>query len=103
MESSGSSHAFAKTLATENVHALGPPPAYTLETDGGYETSRQWWNPKTWGKKIFIGVGVGIVALIVIVVAVAVTEVKKNRYPDYSKLTYTLNTTCEYIRGKSAL
>ncbi|KAK2593220.1 hypothetical protein QQS21_009060 [Conoideocrella luteorostrata] len=56
-------------------------------------TSRPWWNPRYWTRKIWIGVVALVVIIIVVVVAVAVTVSKKNRYPDYSPLTYKLQDT----------
>ncbi|KXH43155.1 endo-beta-glucanase [Colletotrichum simmondsii] len=52
-----------------------------------------WWNPKGWTKRIWAGVGGALVIIIVIVVAVTVTQNNKNRYPDYSQLTYKLSDT----------
>ncbi|KAK2019426.1 endo-beta-glucanase [Colletotrichum eremochloae] len=52
-----------------------------------------WWNPKGWTKRIWAGVGGGVVLIIIIVVAVAVTQSNKNRYPNYTKLSYKLSDT----------
>ncbi|KAM5374913.1 hypothetical protein ACJZ2D_006257 [Fusarium nematophilum] len=54
-----------------------------------------WWNPRYWRKRVWAGVAAGVVILLVIVIAVAVTEVRKNRYPDYSTLSYSLKDTYE--------
>ncbi|TDZ12860.1 putative glycosidase [Colletotrichum spinosum] len=66
--------------------------------DFGYSNDRlrettPWWNPRGWTKRIWAGVGAAIIIIIVIVVAVVVTQNNKNRYPDYSKLSYTLSDT----------
>jgi hypothetical protein len=84
---------FPKTSAAHG--GQGPPPAYTF--DASDEPSRAWWNPTTWGKKTKILVAVGIAAVIAIIVAVAVVVTKKNKYPDYSKLTYSMVTTCKHF------
>ncbi|KAK2043283.1 endo-beta-glucanase [Colletotrichum somersetense] len=53
-----------------------------------------WWNPKGWTKRIWAGVGAGVVLIIIVaVVAVAVTQNNKNRYPNYTKLSYKLSDT----------
>ncbi|KAJ0158845.1 putative glycosidase C21B10.07 [Colletotrichum tanaceti] len=52
-----------------------------------------WWNPKGWTKRIWAGLGAAVVVIIVIAVAVTVTQNNKNRYPDYSKLSYKLSDT----------
>ncbi|KAG6008848.1 hypothetical protein E4U43_000090 [Claviceps pusilla] len=57
-------------------------------------TSRPWWNPRYWTRKIWIGVAAVVVIVIIIIVAVAVSLSKKNNsYPDYSPLTYNLQDT----------
>jgi len=62
--------------------------------DGQYHS---WWNVKHWGKKGWL-ILVGVVAVIIVIIAVAVTQVAKaNRYPDYSKLTYSLAENCTYL------
>ncbi|GAB0141724.1 hypothetical protein EsHS_00002306 [Epichloe bromicola] len=57
-------------------------------------TSRPWWNPRYWTRKIWIAVVAIVVIIIVVVVAVAVALSKKNNaYPDYAPLTYNLQDT----------
>ncbi|OLN84961.1 putative glycosidase C21B10.07 [Colletotrichum chlorophyti] len=51
------------------------------------------WDPRGWTKRVWAGVGGAIVVIIVIIVAVTVTQNNKNRYPDYSKLSYKLSDT----------
>lgn len=51
------------------------------------------WNPRYWGKKIWLAVGGVLVVIIVIAVAVGVTEEKKNAYPNYNELSYKLSET----------
>ncbi|KAH6664478.1 glycoside hydrolase family 16 protein [Halenospora varia] len=69
----------------------GPPPAYKIDADG--TLSPRWYDVKAWGKRVWAGVIAGIVIIIIIVVVVAVVVSKKNKYPDYSKLTYSLSET----------
>lgn len=59
------------------------------------QTSLPWWNPRYWTKRIWIGVVTALVIIIVIAVAVGVTQAKKNAYPNYSQLSYSLKETCE--------
>ncbi|KID87651.1 glycoside hydrolase family 16 [Metarhizium guizhouense ARSEF 977] len=56
-------------------------------------TSRPWWNPRYWTRKIWIAVVAVVVIVVVVIIAVAVTVTKKNAYPDYSPLTYNLQDT----------
>lgn len=73
----------------------GAPPAYMLDRP---DTLRQpWWNVKSWGwKKFAILIG-AVVIILIIVIVVAVEVTKKNKYPDYTKLTYKLADTCKHI------
>ncbi|KAF4983183.1 hypothetical protein FZEAL_1340 [Fusarium zealandicum] len=54
-----------------------------------------WWNPRYWRKRVWAAVVASIVLLLVIVIAVAVIQVRNNRYPDYSKVSYSLKDTYE--------
>lgn len=62
-------------------------------------TSRPWWNPRYWTKKIWAGLAVVLVIVIVVAVAVGVTQSKKSSYPDYKPITYSLKDTCEWHTG----
>ncbi|GJN75468.1 hypothetical protein PLIIFM63780_009326 [Purpureocillium lilacinum] len=55
--------------------------------------SMPWWNPRYWRKRVWAGIGVVLVVVIIVAVAVGVTQSKKNRYPDYSAITYSLSET----------
>lgn len=58
------------------------------------QTSMPWWNPRYWGRKIWIAVGVLVAIIIAAIIAVAVTKSKSGgSYPDYSNLTYNLVDT----------
>ncbi|POR36733.1 Uncharacterized protein TPAR_03033 [Tolypocladium paradoxum] len=52
-----------------------------------------WWNPRYWRKRVWAGVAIVIVIVIVIAAAVGVSQAKKNAYPDYSPLSYSLADT----------
>lgn len=69
----------------------GPPPAYTVDRED--TLARPWWDFKSWGWKRFAALGATVVIVIVIIVIVAVEVTKKNKYPDYSKLNYSLVDT----------
>ncbi|KAG6021679.1 hypothetical protein E4U41_002429 [Claviceps citrina] len=57
-------------------------------------TSRPWWNPRYWTRKIWIGFVAIVIIIIIVIVAVAVSLGKKNSsYPDYPPLTYNLQDT----------
>lgn len=50
---------------------------------------------RAWSKKRWAIFGAGIIILIIIIVVAAVEGSKKNAYPDYSQLNYTLKDTCK--------
>lgn len=54
-----------------------------------------WWNARYWRKRVWGGLVVAIVLCLIIIVVVAVTQVRKNRYPDYTTLSYSLSDTYE--------
>lgn len=69
----------------------GPPP---------YTKSRlRWWNVKAWSKRrLLVVLAVALAAIIIIVVVVPVeVEKKKNAYPHYSKLAYSIVDSCLFI------
>jgi len=71
---------------------MGPPPQYKIDDDD--TLAPRWYDLKRWGKKVWIAL-VAIIIIIIVVVVVAVVEVeKKDKYPDYSKVTYTVADTC---------
>jgi hypothetical protein len=73
--------------------ANGPPPAYN--TNGVQEDrDPRWFDVRYWSKKALILSALAVVIVIVIIIAVSVVEVKKNAYPDYSQLNYTLVDQC---------
>ncbi|ESZ95583.1 glycoside hydrolase family 16 protein [Sclerotinia borealis F-4128] len=69
----------------------GSPAKYELD-DPIYLAPR-WWDVRTWSKKTLAIVGMGFVMLIIVVVVIAVEVSKKNAYPNYSQLTYSLKDT----------
>jgi hypothetical protein len=86
-------HPYTETInMTSTDYAMGPPPEYKLDRDDTLAPNP--WNPRYWGWKKWAALLVALV-IIVVVIVVAVVEVeKKNRYPNYSALTYTLADTC---------
>ena len=54
------------------------------------------WDVRYWSWKALILTGLGIAVVLADAISVTVIEVKENRYPDYSALTYSLSTTCQY-------
>ena len=74
-----------KLNANETIQ-MAPPPYDSYEK----QTSPAWYNVKAWSKKK-MGIVAGIIiVLLIIIIAVAVVEVRKNRYPDYTALSYSL-------------
>ncbi|KAI0398313.1 glycoside hydrolase family 16 protein [Xylariaceae sp. FL0594] len=49
-----------------------------------------WYKPRYWRKRTWAGVIFALAAIIVIVVVVPVKVTQANRYPNYSKLNYTV-------------
>jgi hypothetical protein len=70
-----------------------PPPAYDLNSAQA-DRDPHWFDVRYWSKKALVISALALVVIVVIVIAVAVVEVKKNAYPDYSKLNYSLVDQC---------
>lgn len=60
-------------------------------------SSMPWWNPRYWRKRIWAAIIIVILVIVIIIVAVAVERARKNMYPDYSPLSYTLKDTCKCL------
>jgi hypothetical protein len=82
-------------LADDYGRPLGPPPGYKVDRED--TLNQPWYDAREWGKKAWIAVGAIVVLVIVIVVIIAVEVSKKNKYPDYTKLNYSLAETCEFL------
>ncbi|KAI0470964.1 glycoside hydrolase family 16 protein [Xylariaceae sp. FL0804] len=89
-------------LTTTSAAGRGPSPPYRTErTPHGYSSinddmaaGRQAWSrPGSWGKKTWAIVAAVVAVVLVIVIVVPVEVAKANRYPDYSKLNYSLADT----------
>ena len=74
-----------------------------IEKEGRMQGNR--WHPRNWGKKTWIGVIVAAVVVLIAIIVGAVEGVKANRYPNYSKLNYSLQDTCKSCpaSGKNTL
>lgn len=82
---------------TELDHIAQPPaysytPAITAVRGSGV-TPRSKWDPREWGLKTKLAVAAAVVIAIIVIVVGSVEGVKANRYPNYSKLSYTLKET----------
>jgi len=89
----GKSFVSTANMAPETF-SMGAPPKYMVDRED--TLNHAWWNVKYWGKKgWFIFAGVVVVILIIIGVAAGVTA-RNNRYPTYSKLTYSLAENCMF-------
>lgn len=72
----------------------GSPPEYKYDNENTLQP--KWYDFKRWGKKVWF-IGAAVIAVIIIAIVAAVVEVeKKNKYPDYSKLNYSLADTCSF-------
>jgi hypothetical protein len=71
----------------------------TGEFDRPDVLGHKWYDVKAWGKKVWIGIAAAVaILIIVIVVAVVETNKKNNKYPDYSRLSYSVSETCKSYR-----
>lgn len=70
-----------------------PLPAYDLNS-APEDRYPHWFDVRSWSKKTLILSALASAIVIAIAIAVAVVEVKKNAYPDYSKLNYVLVDQC---------
>ena len=81
-------------MMRNNGQSMGPPPAYKVDADD--TLAPHWWNVRHWSWKRWLVAGVALVLLIMIVIVIAVVVSKKNAYPNYSTLTYSLADTCQF-------
>jgi len=77
------------TMADDHGGLRAPP------FDREDSLSHPWYSVKHWGKKAWLFLALGVAIIIAVVVAVAVVVTRNNRYPDYSKLSYSLSETCK--------
>ncbi|MCJ1392920.1 hypothetical protein MMC18_005792 [Xylographa bjoerkii] len=76
----------------DNINLVsGPPPPYEYSTS----TRGNRWNPRGWSRKSQILSLAGIVIVLIIIIVLAIVESRNGSYPDYSKLNYQLQATCE--------
>ncbi|OTB07699.1 glycoside hydrolase family 16 protein [Hypoxylon sp. CI-4A] len=80
----------------------GPPPYYETEPlplRNNMAYSQQptpaakapWWNARYWRKRTWAIVAAIIVVILIIVIVVPIEVTKANKYPDYSRLNYSLS------------
>lgn len=93
------------TKAQDGPFGVGRLPAHAGDTASSlsdmaaYERDEKhpWYNFRYWRKRVWalVIVSVAVIVVVPVVVAVLEVELKKNRYPDYGKLNYTLSDTCK--------
>ena len=71
----------------------GPTPEYEIDRDETLNPSL--WDVRHWSWRSWAILIAGLILVVVIVVIVVVEVMKKDKYPDYSALTYSLADTCE--------
>jgi len=76
---------------------MGGSPAYRIDDED--TLMPPWWQIQYWSLKKLIILGVGVAVTIAIVVAIAVEVNKKNAYPNYNSLNYTMVDQCQYSPG----
>ncbi|KAI9744184.1 MAG: hypothetical protein M1818_002336 [Claussenomyces sp. TS43310] len=80
-----------KAQADDSTQMIGATtPQY--KENGFRNSGAPWYNVASWSKKKIGLVAAAIVVILVIVIVVPI-ETTKNKYPDYSALTYNLNST----------
>ncbi|RYP79718.1 hypothetical protein DL770_006560 [Monosporascus sp. CRB-9-2] len=74
----------------------GSPPAYPAQPqwaeqrDMGYAQNEPWWKPKYWRKRTWAIVAAIVIVILIVVIVVPVKVAEANRYPDYTRLDYSL-------------
>ncbi|KAK6062405.1 endo-beta-glucanase [Seiridium cupressi] len=72
----------------------GLPPSYSNTALPPRDMkSQSRWDPRGWRKRTWAGIALVVIVAIVAGVVAGVLVAKANRYPDYSKLTYSLEDT----------
>lgn len=61
-----------------------------------YAREEPWWKPKYWRKRTWAIVVPVIIIVLIIVIVVPVKVTESNRYPNYTRLDYSLADTCEF-------
>ncbi len=84
-----------KNYASDEVHMMGPPSTYAVDKEG--TLAPRWYEFKHWSNKVWLLIGLGIAIIIAIIIVIAVVVSRNNRYPDYSKLNYSLKESCAYL------
>lgn len=70
------------------------PPPYNIDyMDEKATREYSKWHPKSWGKNTKRAVFFGVCAIIVAIICGAYFGVRANKYPNYTKLNYTLRDT----------
>jgi hypothetical protein len=72
--------------------ANGSPPQYKVDRED--TLAPRWWNVREWSKKKLVFTGLGLAILIAVIIIIVVMVEKKNAYPNYSQLTYSLVDQC---------
>jgi hypothetical protein len=65
------------------------------------EKSEPWWKPRYWRKRTWAIVAAIVVVLLIIIIVVPIKVIEANRYPNYTKLNYSLADECKTVPGLS--
>lgn len=82
---------------------MGGPPAYGYRIDDEDTLQPPWWQIQYWSPRKLILLGVGVAATIAIIVTIVVEVEKKNAYPNYNSLNYTMVDQCQYSSDLSCI
>ncbi|KAI1415307.1 glycoside hydrolase family 16 protein [Hypoxylon sp. FL1857] len=77
--------------STEPERELPPPPRGTVPMAYEYEQPVSRWNPRSWRKRTWAIIAAVVVVILIVVIVTPVEVAKANRYPDYSRLNYSLS------------
>ncbi|KAI0865754.1 concanavalin A-like lectin/glucanase domain-containing protein [Xylaria cubensis] len=82
----GNNRSVDETTGLSSRHQTGHRSRSTM----GYAGNQPWWKPRYWRTRTWVIVGVIAAIILIIIIVVPVEVTKANRYPNYSKLDYTL-------------
>lgn len=90
-----SSHDYSAPPWPEEQQFQQPAPHSRNMQYAGAAQSAPWWKPKYWRKRTLAIVAAIVVIILIIIIVVPVKVAEANRYPDYTKLNYSLKDECK--------
>lgn len=87
-------------MGTTHMNDNAEPPAYKLDRED--TLAPRWWDVRQWSKKLLLFVILALAIIIAIIIAVVVVVEKKDKYPNYSQLSYSLVGNCKSSRRRDS-